>query len=308
MTRHRARPLVALLLILGSAAAFVGSFAVWLDRQALSDAGWTRTSSDLIANRTIRSAIADDAVQELLAAARVPQTLRSVLPDPVAAQALETLRGLGRRLASGILASRTARAVWRTANRQAHRELMAILDRRHHTNARVSLNLTPLLGDLVTALDASAPVRALPGGGQRLLHVGSPRAGELPVLRADQVRPARAAVNAVQGLSVALPLAAVVLFAMAVAIAGGWRSIATRRAGYCLLAVGAVVLVARRLLAPALADALVASSADRRAADAAWMISTSELRDVAVAILIAGAVCVALGMVMAVVWRARAAL
>lgn len=288
-------------------AAFAGSFAVWLDRQALSDAGWARTSSHLIANQQIRDALGDYAVRELLTAAHVPGTVRSLLPEPIAAQVLTTLRGLGRRLAASILASAPARTVWGRANRQAHHELMAILDRRAAGNVRVSLNLTPLLGDLVKALYASAPVQALPDG-QQLFDVGSAGAGELPVLRGDQVRRVRAVVNAVRGLSVVLSVAAAALFAAAVAVAAGWRRVVLRRAGYCLIAVGALVLVLRWLGGPALADTLVAaSSASTQAAvRAAWTIATSELRDTAVAVLLAGAVCVGLGLLWSAGTRRRA--
>lgn len=288
-------------------AAFAGSGAVWLDRQALSDAGWARTSSHLIANRQIRDAVGGYAVRELFTAAHVPGTVRSLLPEPIAAQALTTLRGRGRGLAASILASAPARTVWVTANHQAHHELMAILDRPAAGDARVSLNLTPLLGDLVKALYASAPVQALPGG-QQLFDVGSASAGELPVLRGDQVRRARAVVNAVRGLSVVLSVAAAALLAAAVAVAAGWRRVVLRRAGYCLIAVGALVLALRWLGGLVLADTLVAASAAsvRPAARAAWTIATSDLRDTAVAVLIAGAVCVGLGVLSRAGSRRRA--
>jgi hypothetical protein len=103
-------------------------------------------------------------------------------------------------------------------------------------------------------------------------------------------------VNAIRGLSVGLLVAAAVLFAAAVASARGWRSIAVRRVGYCLLLVGAVVLVARALLAPALADALVSGSTYRAAAHAAWTIATTELRDTAIVVLVCGAVLILAGL------------
>ncbi len=292
--RRPRRSLVTVLLVLASVAALVGSFAVWLDRQALSPAGWQTTSSQLIASPQVRRGVGTFAVSELFAQTHVAGTLRSALPAAVAEPILRTLRSLGLRLAAGILASRPARDVWNAANRQAHRDLLAILDRGGH-RGEVSLDLSSLFADLIRALERSAPVRAVPGGGQLFTQV-SPHAGQLPILSADQVGKARAAVNAVRGLSVVLTLAAIVLFAVAVASARGWRTVALRRAGYCLLAVGAIVLVARRVLAPALADALVSAPAYRQAADATWTISTTELRNVAVAILAGGGVLVIAGL------------
>jgi hypothetical protein len=282
------------LLVLGSVAALVGSFAVWLDRQALSPSGWQTTSSQLIANPQIRQGVGTFAVDQLFARTNVAGLLRSALPPALAQPTLKTLRSLGLRLAAGILDSRQAKVVWNTANRQAHRDLLAILD---HGGQRgeVALNLSPLFADLIRALESSAPVKAVPGGGQLFTQV-SPGAGEIPILTADQVDQARGAVNAIRGLSVGLLVAAIVLFAAAVASAGGWRSIAVRRVGYCLVAVGVVVVVARRVLAPALANALVSATTYRRAADAAWTISTTRLRDIAVTMVICGVALVLVGL------------
>jgi hypothetical protein len=310
-TRHRAdgrrrprRRLVIVLLVLGSVAALGGSFALWLNRQALSPSGWQTTSSELIANPQIRRGVGTFAVSELFARTNVAGVLHSALPPAVAQQALRTLRSLGLRLAAGILASRPARVAWNRANRVAHRQLLAILD---HGGRRgeVTLNLTPLLAQLIHALEASAPVRAVPGGGQ-LFTVGSPRAGAVPILSADQIAHARAVVKAIRGLSVVLLVAAAVLLAAAVASARGWRSIAVRRVGYCLLVVGAVVLVARALLAPALANALVSGTTYRQAADAAWTTATTELRDIAIAMLVGGALLVLAGLATGAVSPRRA--
>ncbi len=280
------RTLVALLLVVASAAALVGSFAAWLDRQALSPGGWQTTSSQLIASPQIRRGVGTFAVQELYAQTNVAQALRSSLPPAAVGPALRTLRSLGLRLAAGILAGRRAVIVWNRANRRAHHELLRILDH-GAPRGEVSLDLSSLFAELVRALEQSAPVRAVPGGGQLFTQV-SPHAGQLPILSADQVDQARGAVHAIRGLSVVLAVAAIVLFAAAVASASGWRSIAIRRVGYCLLGVGAVILLARRVLAPALADALVSASPYRHAADAAWTIGTTELRDVAVVFVICG--------------------
>jgi hypothetical protein len=285
--RRPRRPVVALLLVLGSLATLTSSFAWWLDRQALSTGGWQTTSSQLIASPQVRRAVGTFAVDELLRRTNAAQQLHALLPAAVADPLLRRLRSLGRRLAAGILAGRPARVVWNTANRQAHRDLLRILDR-GGTRGEVTLNLEPLLEDLVRALHANALVRALPGGGTQLFALGSPRAGAIPILSAEQVGEARAAVNAVRGLSILLAVAAVVLLASAVLVARGWRAVVVVRIGVCLILVGAAVLVGRAVVAPALADALVSSSTYRPAARAAWTIGTTELRDTAVAILIAG--------------------
>ncbi len=116
--RRPRRGLVALLLVLGSAAALVGSFAVWLDRQALSPSGWQTASSQLIANPQIRQGVGTFAVDELYARTNVAGLLRSALPPALAQPALRMLRSLGLRLAAGILASPEARVNDRAAGRR----------------------------------------------------------------------------------------------------------------------------------------------------------------------------------------------
>ena len=293
--RRPRRGLVTLLLILGSAAALGGSFAHWLDRQALSSSGWQATSSQLIENHQVRRGVGTFAVDQLLARTNAAELLRSALGPNLAAPALRTMRSLGLRLAEGLLSTRPAQVVWNTANRQAHSDLLEILDHGGHGRG-VTLNLSSLFDELVRALEASAEVQAVPGG-DRLFTQVSPSAGQLRILSADQVNTARATVNAIRGLSVGLLVAAAVLFAAAVASARGWRSIAIRRVGYCLVVVGVVVLGARALLAPALADALVSDSTYRTAAHAAWRIATTHLRETAIVILVGAGVLILAGVV-----------
>jgi hypothetical protein len=293
--RRSRRALVTLLLVLGSATALAGCFALWLDRQALSPSGWQTTSSQLIANPQIRRTLGTFAVDELLRQTNAAKELRALLPAAIADPLLDRLRSLGLRLAGGILATRPARVVWNAANRQAHRDLLRILER-GGTRGEVTLNLEPLLADLVRALHADPLVQALPGGGKQLFALGSPNAAAIPILSAHQVDKARAVVNAIRGLSILLTAAAVGLFGVAVAIARGWRVAAVRRVGICLTLVGALVLVLRAVIAPQLANALVADATYRPAARAAWTISTTELRDMAIGMIVVGALLLAVGL------------
>lgn len=234
-------------------------------------------------------------VLQLLRQTNAAEELRALLPAAVADPLLDRLRSLGLRLAGGILATRPARVVWNAANRQAHRDLLRILER-GGSRGEVTLNLEPLLVDLVRALHADPLVRALPGDGKQLFALGSPGAGALAILSADQVDQARAVVNAIRGLSILLTAAVIGLFGVAVAVARGWRAAAVRRVGICLTFVGVLVLVLRAVIAPALANALVASSTYRPAARAAWTISTTELRDIAIGMIVVGGLLFAAGL------------
>jgi hypothetical protein len=54
-------------------------------------------------------------------------------------------------------------------------------------------------------------VKAVPGGGAQIFGTGSIRDEDLVILRGDQVGKARNVVNGIRGLSVVLPLVAIVL-------------------------------------------------------------------------------------------------
>ncbi len=291
---------VALLLVLATLAALVGSVALWIDRQALDTEQWTQTSSRLIANREIRDAVGSYAVAQLFATANVAAALRDVLPSALAGPSEAELRRLAQGLTAEVIGTRAAQKTWSAANRQAQSQLLHILEQsgsQTQSDQAVILNLRPLLEDIVQALLGSDIVRALPGGGQQIFGLGSESAGQLVVLRSDQVRKARGFVQTVRGLSVVLPVAAILLFAAAVGLARGWRRLALGWVGLCLAGVGVLVLVGRRVLAPIIANALLSESSYRPAGRAAWMIATSQLRDTAVATLILGAVVVAVAVV-----------
>ncbi|MFZ0040800.1 MAG: hypothetical protein WAK93_05800 [Solirubrobacteraceae bacterium] len=300
MTRpRRHRGFVALFLILGTLATLVACVAVWLDQQALDTDNWEQTSSHLIANPAIRHAVGSYAVQQLFVQTDVRGTLSHVLPEPLVGPTVDELRRLGGHLANAILSKRSAVDTWRQANRQAQHQLLTILDQSGDQNRAVVLNLEPLLRDLIKALLGSTIVQALPGGGTQLFGTASPHAGQIVVLRPDQVQRASDVVNGIRGLSLVLPLAAVALFAAALLLAVGWRVAALGRVGLCLAGAGVLVLVARRLIESAAANYLVSDPTYRSAGRAVWLIGTSELRDAAVITLVVGLV-VLIG---SVVWR-----
>ena len=82
------------------------------------------------------------------------------------------------------------------------------------------------------------------------------------------------------------------LCALAVFLAAGWRRIVLRRIGWCLLGLGIAVLLARLLIGHWIVDALVGTPSVRSAGTSAWLIGSSMLRNVAIALAVCGAVVV----------------
>jgi hypothetical protein len=274
---------LALLLTLGAAT------AIWLDRQALSNRGWTDTSTGLIENPQIRTAVADQIVTRLFAQGNVDHELSSAL-GPLAPPAEQQLRSLGTQLAVATLKTKPVQRAWRVANSQAHRQLVADIE--HNRDQDVYLQLTPIVNRVLDAWRASRPIKALPSVVRQLLNIQVGDAGRVKVLRADQVRRVRVTVNAIRNLVLVLSLLACICLVLAIAVATGQRLRAVAYVGVCLAISGGLLLAARALIGPALADHLAPASApvNRDAVHAAWLIGTTQLRTTAIILLVVGGV------------------
>src|SRR5438093_11333605 len=77
-SRHRR--LVKTLVIVGALLSVVACFSTWAERQALTTDDWVNTSSRLLENRQIQTALANYAVDEIYANVDVDSELRRALP------------------------------------------------------------------------------------------------------------------------------------------------------------------------------------------------------------------------------------
>ena len=137
------------------------------------------------------------------------------------------------------------------------------------TDGQVVLDLRPIL----EKLGASAL-------GQRLLPDLPPEAGQIVILKSDQLKTAQTATKALRALSILLTLIALALYAGAV-----WLSPSRRRmlfwVGISGILSGLLVLVARRVAGDYLADALTGDVPTAKpAALAVWTIMTELLRNI----------------------------
>jgi hypothetical protein len=288
-----------LLLLVATLATIAAAGARFLDTQVLRPQPWAQTSGRLIADPAVRRAVSAFAVRHALAG--VDARLSHVLPVPVATVAEGELRRAAGGASDSVLSSGGGRRAWRDANREAVSGLVAAVDH-PRPGETVSLQLAPLLDDIVSGVAQDPVVRAIPGSSSVLSAV-PPAAGRLVILTPAQVRAARIGVRVVRILSWALPLGALALFGLAIALARGWRAVALSRIGYSLLIAGGVLLGLRAGLRFPLASAVGHSGADRAAVRAAWLIATVTLRSEAIGLLVAGAVLAVVSWLARVLWR-----
>jgi hypothetical protein len=273
------------LVVLAAVIALVSALNIWVKRQALSTDNWTDASSRLLENSDIRNAIAVYSVDQLYQKVDVGQALEERLPPAtksLGAPLAAALQPALIRTASGVLGRPRVQQLWENANRRAHTLFMALLNGKHgvleSTNGNVVLNLRPIIDQVAEET----------GFGKRLEERLPPDAGQLVVMKGNQLETARKAVKAVRVMSYFLSFLVLALYAAAVYIARGRRRRVLMGAGVSLLVVGLLVLVARRLAGNYLVDALTSSNNpdSKDPVSAAWAIGTELLRNVGINIVV----------------------
>ncbi|MEZ5098226.1 MAG: hypothetical protein R3C15_00095 [Thermoleophilia bacterium] len=280
------RILVALLILAGTLVALVGSFNVWVERQALDTDDWVRTSGQLLDDDDVRAAVSLAIVDGVFRRIDVPRELLGALPPQAQelAPALATgLRDVAARTATRLLGTPESRLLWRDANRAAHEQFLAVVDDRAVVDPpggpAVALDLRPLMLQVASELGLARVADRLIGPGD----------GRITILREHQVEGAQDAVGVIRKASWLLALVTLGLFGGAIALARGHRRQALRACAASLVLVGLALVVVRRIAGNALVESLADDDQAERAASATWFIGTSLLADVALAAIVLGA-------------------
>ena len=284
MSRGRRR-LVRVLVVLGSLLAFLSVFAIWTERQALNTDDWVDTSGRLIQNSTIREAVGDYLVDQLYENVDVEKELSEKLPNdfkdlagPISGGARQ-FAGDG---ANQVLKSSTAQELWKSANRTTHEQLLEVLEEKEGTvsteEGKVSLNL----GSLVTNLADQV------GIGADLASKLPPDAGQITILRSDQLKTAQDVVLAVKGLALILSLLTFLCFGLAIYLSREGRWVTVLSCGIGLVAAGFAVIVAREVAGGIVVGQLVEEDSIQPAAEAAWSIGTSLMISIATTVIVVG--------------------
>jgi hypothetical protein len=295
MTRRRSA-VVWTLLVLATLLALVSSLTVWSKRQLLDTEKFTSSSGQLLANDQIRATLSSRLVDLLDERVDLTSQLRERLPPraasaaPVAAAAIQNSAG---RVIDAFLASAQAQQLWEQVVRRSHIALVNVLEGDDAgpvstANGEVVLDLRPFLQRIAARL----------GVGDRLKARVPPTAGEIVILKSDQLGLAQTAVRLLKLLSVWLALAVLGVYALALYVArGGRRRTKLQAAGFGLMFVGVLLIVVRRVVGDAIVDSLVKTDATKPSVRTIWLIETDLLRDLAIALIAYGLVAIIAGFV-----------
>jgi hypothetical protein len=276
---------VRALIVLGSLLAFLSVFAIWTERQALDTGEWVNTSGRLIQNSTIREALSSYLVDQLYENVDVEKELSEKLPGDTKDLAGPISGGLRQVAGSGaekVLESSTAQELWKSANKTTHEQLLEVLEEKEGTLAteegKVSLNL----GSLITNLASQV------GIGANLAEKLPEDAGQITILRSDQLKTAQDIVVAIKGLALILSLLTFLCFGLAIYLSREGRWVTVLFCGIGLIAAGFAVIVFREVAGGIVVGQLVDEESVKPAAEAAWSIGTSLMTSIATTVIVIG--------------------
>jgi hypothetical protein len=265
---------VWVVLIVAGLLLLLSSFAIWINRVALNTGVFTDTSSSLLDNPAIRSAVANRTVDELFANVDVQAEVEKQLPadyQGLAGPATAGLRQASYQIVDRALEQPAFQQLFRVTLEETHKTLVEVLEgggtRVSTENGEVTLNLRAIIDEAADRI----------GIGQQVADKIPEDAGRIVILRADELDTAQNAFQLLKTLAWVLPLLTLVAFGVAVWLSGDRRR-AVRGIGWVLVVVGILGLLAANLTRNYVVDSLVAREDDRQAASNAWNILTELMR------------------------------
>jgi hypothetical protein len=255
---------------------FVSSLTVWSKRQLLDDQAWADSSTQLLANDEVRGAIAQKLSDGLFQRVDVEGQLRQRLPRaqgaaPALAATLQNT--VGPAAADRLLQRPRVQTLWENLNKRAHAGVVKVLEGEDlgkngnisTANGEVTLDLRPAITQLATRLGVEDKLKAN----------ADPNAGQFVIMKSDQLGAAQTAVKILKALSSLLLIAVVALYALAIYLARGRRRL--------------LLASLRHFLGGVVVDSLVKTAANKHPVSVIWAIETSVLRDIAIILVVYGA-------------------
>lgn len=265
---------VWIILVVAGLLLLLSSFAVWIDRVALNTSVFTDTSSSLLDNDEIRSSVANRAVDELFANVDVQAEVETQLPEDykgLSGAATAGLRQASYQIVDRALQQPVFQDLFRVALEESHTTLVQVLegggDRVSTDQGEVTLDLREII------IEAADRI----GIGNQVVDRIPADAGQIVVLRSDELDTAQNVFQLLKTLAWVLPLLTLAAFGLAVWLARDRRR-AVRGIGVVLIVVGLVGIAAARLTRNYVVEELVARRDDRTAAGDAWNILTELMR------------------------------
>jgi hypothetical protein len=266
--------LVVVATILGLAT----SMTVWAKRQVLDTNAVSNLATNIVQDPAVRSKLSVYLVDQLYNNENVTQRLSQRLPkqlQPLAAPLSGALEQLAVQSANTLLERPRVQKLFVAAVTQAHAAFMRLVNGKAHalsqSNGVVYLDVRPILEQLAQQYGVLNKLKGrLP-----------PNAGRIQIMKQSQLDAIQTGAKTINSLSVLLAIAVFGLYAIAIFLARGFRRATLRNVGVCLVIVGVLLLLVRRVAGNMVIDALANGGGTHTAGNHIWLLATSLLSDLA---------------------------
>lgn len=266
--------LVVVATILGLAT----SMTVWAKRQALDTNAVSNLATNIVQDDAVRQKLSIYLVDQLYDNENVSKTLSQKLPaqlQPLAGPLAGALEQLAVQSANTLLERPRVQKLFVAAVTRAHAAFMRVVNGKSHalasTNGVVYLDVRPILDQLAQQYGVLNKVKdRLPAN-----------AGRIEIMKQSQLDAIQTGAKTINSLSVLLAIAVFGLYAIAIFLARGFRRATLRNVGVCLVIVGVLLLLVRRVAGNMVIDALATGGGTHTAGSHIWLLATSLLSDLA---------------------------
>jgi hypothetical protein len=265
---------VIIVLVVAGLLLLVSSFAIWVNRVALNTSVFTDTSSELIQDDEIRSAVSTRVVDELFESVDVQAELQEQLPPDyqrLAGPAAAGLREASYRLVDRALQQPQLQRLWELSIEESHETLVRVLEGNEGTISTTGGVVTLDLEAIV--LEAADRI----GLRDQVADNLPENVGRIEILSSDELDAAQDGFQILKALAWFLPVLTLLAFVLAAWLARDRRK-AIRKIGFTVVIVAVLGLLAVNVVGNYIVDSLVADTENRAAASNAWDILTELLK------------------------------
>ena len=230
------RAAMVLLLVLGCGLTGTSLIALWTRATVLNTDRYVDTMAPIAESPAVQKTVADKLDARITGAIDFNALASEVLPDRADALAPAIAAGAESAIRQGLdrfVASDQFQTLWEEANRRAHSRVVALLTTGE--SGRVTLDDNTVYLDLSAAIDQLKERLRARGFDRVADAIPASVDGRIPLLTSDGFGTARSGINLLKGLSIVLPILALLCFA------GHILMSAPRRRGWLRVALGLVV-------------------------------------------------------------------
>jgi len=245
----------------------------WLDSQLLDTDQWVETSTEMLQDPAIQSAVAAFAVEELYANVDVEAELKQILPKDfkgLSGIAAGGLRQVADQGAEQALSLPQVQSAWERANEAFHVTFLDVIENRSDVvttgRGQVELQLRPLIIAIADQIGL---------GNQARQNIPA-AVGSVQVFDSSELETVQRVTRALKGLALIFSLVLVLLVGLSVLLARGWRWLALIWSAGALVLGSVLVLLSQAVAQGYVVDAL-ATPELYPAANAAYDIVTGLL-------------------------------